>query len=267
MAVDLERALRDLADSLEFAGEDELTERVVTRLDQPPAGAAVVVLRRPAVRRALAIAVAAILILGVVLIASPRARRVAADLLGIGGVEIRGASSLPTSAPPTFPTTLRPDLLGLGQPTAVADGASRLGIPPPLPSALGPPAGAYFATAPPPSGELTLVWAPGPALPPSKVAGVGALVTVFEARLEEGYFQKVLRPGTTYQRMRVNGRPAVWLAGEPHVFLYPTGSSVEDEELRLAGNTLIWAVGPYTYRLESALDRDQAIAIAETIPT
>jgi hypothetical protein len=96
---------------------------------------------------------------------------------------------------------------------------------------------------------------------------VGALVTVFEAPLEEGYFEKLLRPGTTYQRVRVNGRPAVWLAGEPHVFLYPAGDSVREERLRLAGNTLLWAVGPYTYRLESALERDRAIAVAETIPT
>jgi hypothetical protein len=264
---DLEQALLELADSLEFPGEDELAERVGARLDEPQPAASVVLLRRPAVRRALAVAVAAVLLLGVVLIASPRARRVAADLLGIGGVEIRSASSVPTSAPVTFPTTLRPDVLGLGQPTALADGAARLGIPPPVPAALGPPVAAYFAPVPRPSGELTLVWAPGPSLPPSKLAGVGALVTVFEARMEEGYFAKILRPGTTYQRVRVNGRPAAWLAGEPHVFLYPAGSSVEEEELRLAGNTLLWAVGPYTYRLESALDRNQAIALAETIPT
>jgi hypothetical protein len=267
MAVDLEQALFELADSLEFPGEDSLAEQVLGRLDEPQPGGAVVVLRRPLVRRVVAIAVAAILILGIVLVASPRARRVAADLLGIGGVEIRGASSVPTSVPPTFPTTLRPDVLGLGQPVAVADGAARLDIVPPVPAALGPPDGAYFATQPPPSGELTLFWEPGPGLPPSKVAGVGALVTVFEAELEEGYFGKLLRPGTTYQRVRVNGHPAVWLAGEPHVFLYPVGGSVGEEQLRLAGNTLVWAVGPYTYRLESALDRDRAIAVAETIPT
>ena len=61
---------------------------------------------------------------------------------------------------------------------------------------------------------------------------------------------------------------AVWLGGEPHLFLYlgPT-RDIEEEELRLAGNTLIWTVGPHTYRLESALDRDAAIAVAETVET
>ena len=104
-------------------------------------------------------------------------------------------------------------------------------------------------------------------LPPTKVAGVGALLTVFEARLEEGYFQKVLDAGTTYERVTVNGRPAAWLAGAPHAFLYPTtNDGVEEEQLRLAGNTLLWAVGPFTYRLESALDRDAAIAVAESVP-
>ena len=41
---------------------------------------------------------------------------------------------------------------------------------------------------------------------------------------------------------------------------------MEQQTLRLAGNTLIWTDGPFTYRLESALGRDQAITIAETVP-
>jgi hypothetical protein len=112
------------------------------------------------------------------------------------------------------------------------------------------------------------VWPPGPELPPTKVAGVGALLTVFEATLAEGYFGKVLDPGTTYEKVSVNGGPAAWLAGAPHVFLYPTaGNGVAEEQLRLAGNTLIWTDGPFTYRLESALGRDAAIAVAESIPS
>ena len=129
MAVDLEEALVELAESLRFPAEGELAGRVLARLAEPepePAAGVVVALRRPWVRRTLAIAAAAILVVGVVLVASPRARRVAADLLGIGGVEIHTSSStLPTTAPPTFPTTLQPDVLGLGDAVTPADGAAR----------------------------------------------------------------------------------------------------------------------------------------------
>jgi hypothetical protein len=65
----------------------------------------------------------------------------------------------------------------------------------------------------------------------------------------------------------VRGGDGVWLAGAPHRFLYrgPNGR-VEEASLRLAGNTLIWTDGGLTYRLESALDRDTAISIAESLP-
>jgi hypothetical protein len=42
------------------------------------------------------------------------------------------------------------------------------------------------------------------------------------------------------------------------------GDFVHDSS-RLAGNTLIWTDGDVTYRLESALDRDEAIDLASTL--
>ncbi len=232
--------------------------------------------QRPAVRRVLALAAAAIVIVGVVLVASPRARKAVADLLGIGGIAIRtsdtslsptlstGLSTGPTTAQATGETTstVTPPTDPPGS-ISVEDGASALGIEPPLPPALGPPETTTLA-----DGRLSLQWAPSATLPPSKVPGVGALLTVFRGEVEEPLFQKILEPGTTYERVSVDGHPAVWLGGEPHLFLYvgQTGN-IEEEPLRLAGNTLIWTVGPHTYRLESALDRDAAIALAETVGT
>jgi hypothetical protein len=269
MALDLEQALVDLSESLEFPGEDELATRVIARLAEPASEAEVVpFLRRPAVRRVVAVAAAAVLIVAIVLAVSPRARRVAADLLGIGGVEIRTSSSaVPGTAPPTFPTTFAPEILGLGSAVSPADGAARLGIVAPIPTGLGPPQATYFGTTAA-GPELTLVWPPGPALPESKIPGVGALITVFRADFNQRYFEKQLDPGATYERVSVNGKPAAWLAGAPHRFLYPTANGgLQEEQLRLAGNTLVWADGPFTYRLESALGRDAAIAVAESVPT
>jgi len=278
MAVDLEQALTDLAASLEFAGEDTMADRVTARLTQPvvvPFG------RRPAVRRALAVAAAAVVVVGLVLVGSPRARRAVADLLGIGGIEIRtqsstAASTAPTTAatsvgPASVPTTIPADAalgpLDLGSPIAVDEGAARIGVPAPVPTALGPPAAAYFGS-PPSTGRLSVVWRPSASLPPTRIPEVGALLTVFRASVDEGFFLKVLDPETTYERVTVGGQPAAWLAGEPHTFLYQTADGqVQEETLRLAGNTLIWTAGPFTYRLESALDRDAAIALAETVPS
>ena len=269
MPVDLEEALTALAASLEFPGESEMAARVVAELSGP---AQVVPLRRrPVVRRLLAVAAAAIVIVGAVLAGSPRARRAVADLLGIGGIEIQSSSpgtepGGASTAPPTFPTTLAPDRLGLGSAIAVDEGAERVGVAAPVPDVLGPPAAAYL-TRPPSAPKLTLVWEPSAMLPSTSIPDVGALLTVFEAGIDEGLFKKLVGTGTTYERVTVDGSPAVWLSGEPHSFLYlAPGGTVAEETLRLAGNTLIWTRGPYTYRLESALSRDAAIAVAESVP-
>jgi hypothetical protein len=269
MTVDLERSLVALADSLDFPGEIDLAERVAAGLEAPRP-----LVHRPALRRALALAAAAVLVVAVVLVASPRARRAVADLLGIGGVAIDAGTSVPTTSPAvsapaatlpatssaTFPAALDGVAAGL------ADSAQRLGIPPPVPTALGPPAAVTFGP-PPPGGELALVWPPSDTLPPTAIPGVGALLSVFRAEVDEAFIQKTLTPGTTYERVLVNGRPAIWLAGSPHLFLYRgADGAVQQQTLRLAGNTLIWTDGPFTYRLESALDRDQAIAVAQTVP-
>jgi len=282
MTVDLERSLVALADSLEFTGEIDLADQVVARLEAPRP-----LSHRPALRRALALAAAAIVVVAVVLVASPRARRAVADLLGLGGVAIESGPSLPattlpvgsapTASPPpasaptatvpavSAPAATFPAELG-GTAADLADSAARLGIPPPVPTALGPPAAVTFGP-PPPGGELALVWPASASLPATAIPEVGALLSVFRAEVDEAFVQKTLTPGTTYERVVVNGRPAIWLAGSPHLFSYlgPDGA-VQQQTLRLAGNTLIWTDGPFTYRLESALDRDQAIAVAETVP-
>jgi hypothetical protein len=271
---DLERALAELAEGLEFPGASDLPERVVAELERP--ASVTPLTQRPGVRRLLALAAAAIVIAGVVLVASPRARKAVADLLGIGGVAIRTSDTSPSPPPSTSPATTEATTESttgttstVSPPTdppgsvSVEDGASAIGVVPPLPPALGPPDSATLA-----DGRLTLQWSPSTALPPTDLAGVGALLAVFPGRVEEPLLQKILGPDTDYERVGVNGRLGVWLSGAPHVLMYvgPDGQ-VREDELRLAGNTLIWTIGPHTYRLESALDRDAAIALAETVPT
>ena len=52
----------------------------------------------------------------------------------------------------------------------------------------------------------------------------------------------------------------------PHFFYYvdPTNQVVDDTH-RTVGDTLIWNDGEVTYRIESQLDMDDAIRIAESL--
>jgi len=52
----------------------------------------------------------------------------------------------------------------------------------------------------------------------------------------------------------------LWLSGQPHVFFFPR------EPARLAGNTLVWTRGDYTFRLEGpTLSRDAALKLARSL--
>ena len=78
--------------------------------------------------------------------------------------------------------------------------------------------------------------------------------------------EKQLLPGTTIQHVNVQGAPAAWIAGDPHVFLYlDERGDAQHDTVRLAGNTLLWSRGGTTYRFESALDRDAAVELAEAL--
>jgi hypothetical protein len=69
------------------------------------------------------------------------------------------------------------------------------------------------------------------------------------------------------ERVQVDGAPAIWVAGSPHVVAVrdPSGQTLV-EPARLAGNTLFWNRGDMLVRMESRLSRDEAIRVAESIP-
>jgi len=57
-----------------------------------------------------------------------------------------------------------------------------------------------------------------------------------------------------------------WISGAPHeiVFVDPSGMPVFDSR-RIVGDTLLWASGGITYRLETALDLATAVTLAESL--
>jgi hypothetical protein len=160
-------------------------------------------------------------------------REAVADWLGIGVVRIELVEALPDDLGVT---------LDLG---ALVDVGS---VDLPAPGALGEPSAAFVR-----DGEASLVWAPSDDLPEVVGSGVGAIFTRFDGSLEPGV-EKSLGLASTLEVVTVRGERAYWIEGEPHSFAYrdADGHPIETTA-RLAGNTLIWEAGGYTWRFESGL--------------
>jgi hypothetical protein len=84
----------------------------------------------------------------------------------------------------------------------------------------------------------------------------------FDGRLDSVVFTKFVRADGA-AAVKVAGRKALWVTG-PHEVLYVRRDGVTDSATaRLTtGNTLIWDTGRIALRLEGAIGRDRAIAIA-----
>jgi len=172
----------------------------------------------------------------------------------------------PTGSPTATPAPGA--TLGLGQFVAPADierltGAEALGFAAVRPDdpALGAPDATYIM-----AGRLSLVWAPGPAVPATGTPSVGLILTQFRGSIDAGFFNKIAGPGTTVDRVLVGDSPGYWVAGELHLFFYTDHRGrVVEETRRFVGDTLIWTVGDITYRLETATGLDRALEIATSL--
>jgi hypothetical protein len=291
----LEAALRDLAGALAMPAETGVTleldpaRRARVRIQQgegaiapprwswprvwPAAGPA-----RPArsLRRGLAFALVALLavaaVAGAIGLGLPGIRIVPAPtgsaVATAPGASDTGASGSLPSAPATpspSPTVAVPlgSNLGLGDGVALDRLATVVDIPVRLPSqpGMGSPATAWLL-----AGRLSVVWPASSSLPALREPGVGLLLSQFRGSLEPAYFEKVLDQGTTIETVRVDGVTGWWISGAPHEIVYVDdfGDPVFDSR-RSVGDTLLWARGDVTYRIESALGRAATIALADTM--
>ncbi|MDQ6616015.1 MAG: hypothetical protein M3083_15070 [Actinomycetota bacterium] len=255
---ELEVQLREMASEMSWPATPDLAAAAAERLSGPSA-------RRShrLGRKVLLAAVVVAAVLGVSLAVSPGARRAAADLLGLRSVHIS------TGPPPPIPTTVTPPPpLDLGQAVTLTEAARRVGFAVRIPNlpVFDQPDGVSVST-PPPEGEVTLMYRPRADLPASAQTGVGLLLTEFQGTMEAGFFGKVAEPGTTIEALAVHRQPAYWLAGAPHAFFYRTAKGgIYPDTLRLATNTLIWQAGPVTLRVEGDITKEQALAIADSLP-
>jgi hypothetical protein len=269
--LDLERALTDLAASLEFPPTPDLAAAVTARLGEGPAAAPTPAARArrwlaglAGWRRLAAAGLAAVLLAAAVLVASPGTREAVARRLGLRGIGVE----LGGPPPPTVTTTPGGRLeLGLGDRVTLEEARRRVDWPVLVPAAagLGPPDAVYVDEVVPSGGRVDLVYRARPGLPPSPFTDVGLLITEFQGQPTPEFLKKVTAMGVVEQ-VTVGGEPGYWFTGEPHFFTYQDAAgTLREEQTRLAGNTLIWQRGDLTLRLEGELPKQEAIRIAESM--
>ena len=227
--------------------------------------------RGPAVRRSFVLAVIALVVLAAI---------VGAIGFGVPGIRIifTGAtpapspalSPIPSASPtaaastpaPTPPGPLGSDL-DLGFPTTLAEAPTLtdFGLLRPTDPAIGPPDTIWLR-----EGRLTLIWKSRPDLPDTQAPGIGLLLNEFRGSVDQEFFGKMIGGGTTLTPVTIDGTTGYWISGALHDFFYlDDNGQVVNDSRRVVGDTLLWSRGAITFRLETSLDKDAAIRIAESI--
>jgi hypothetical protein len=254
---DVEQMLRAAAADSEWPATPDLAAAVMTRIegvspvqagDSGPVGASAAD-PRPAsgprfrLRRPLAIALAALLLLAATAAAIPGIRDPVLDWLGLRSVEVERVPRPLPEAPGQH--------LGLGKRTTLAAARSRLGFTPVLAARLGRPTVYYDAF--PPGGQIGLVYPHG------------IVITELSGHLETRYLRKFLPPGTKADPVAIDGGRALWIHGAPHQYAYvdKTGN-IHTDSVRTAGNVLLWHRRDLLIRIEGARSKARVLAIARS---
>jgi len=237
--------------SVEWPATPDLAAAVTARLERP---APVRRAWRPVLAYALAAIAAAF---ALTMAASPDARSAVLEWLGLKSVKVERRE--PT-APPPSPGTLGAGL-GLGTPVTLAEArreAPFLSLP--AADGLGRPDAIYVG------GEsVSLVYGERPGYARSTTTGAAVLVQEFEARVGP-FIEKTVGQAARLERLTVDGAPAYFITGA-HGFAYEGENDVRFEDQRLAGNTLlVERADGLLIRVEGEIERDQAIALARSVP-
>lgn len=91
----------------------------------------------------------------------------------------------------------------------------------------------------------------------------GITVDRIDGFLDEDLVTKVLGGGTGIERVDVDGRPGLWIDGDPHELVIRDADGAIVTR-RFAGNTLLWQDGDTIHRIEGAETLDDALALARS---
>jgi hypothetical protein len=251
--IDLERALGDLADHLDYPTAEHAAESLRRRLLAEPTRTPFTLRTRRARVLLVAAAVLALTATGVVAIAP--ARHAVADWLGIGAVEIRRSDRpLPTRSGAN-------PVPGSRGPARAADAVARLAaarnvvrFPITVPSASA-------------AGALADVEVDR-RVPGGLVALSYARFTLVEIATDPSHpmpLTKLLGGTVRVQTVTVNRQPGAWIAAT-HVIGYVdrTGAFARDT-VRRSGPVLLWERAGVTYRIEGLHSLTDAQSIAATL--
>jgi hypothetical protein len=218
-------------------------------------------------RRPVVMATSLLAALAIMVGAVPPVRTTVAHWLGIRGIVIEPVQQNPTPRPQPS-STATPSLgarLLLGRQLTLAQARAAVDFPIAVPASLGEPDAVYLRASPPVQ-FVTLVYLPRSGLPEAPTTGVGLLVTELRGTLASEFLDKFVGPDATVEPVSVNGGAGYFIAGQPHELAYTNaGGTVVNDQVRLAGNTLIFERGDVSIRIEANLGRDQALAIAQSL--
>jgi hypothetical protein len=251
----------DLAPLVRGAVEREPHRRPLFRLPRlrlpvlrPPA------VFRPAWQAVVAAVVAFAVLLSGVLASSPGARHAVAGWFGLGAVHIV-VTPAPSTPPPERPLGHG---LDLGRRTTLAKAQQHLGTKILLPANLGQPDEVYVRDYSLTGAQVFLVYRERPGLPKASATGVGLLLGEFTGDISREAMDKFTE-GATLEVVRVDDTNGFWIEhGHAVGYADRRGQMVADD-LRLAGNVLLWEQGRLTLRIESAMSKAEAIRLADTI--
>jgi hypothetical protein len=248
---DVERSLIALGSALRYPPAPPMAQTVTARLLAERAAA-----RRPAFpglalwprRRVLVLAVGAVVLL--------LAGTAVAARLAIGAIEIRVIQTPPPSTPSAVESGA-----GMGERVTLERARARVGFPIVLPEALGPPAEVYVAETVFSSRVVVLVWDADASHP--RVEGTPWSTVLMELPgSKEPLASKEILAETTLQTVQVGNHDAYWISGPHQLSLFtPEG----EQRFTVTGNVLLWEQDGTTLRLETALPKAQAVALAESV--
>jgi hypothetical protein len=242
-----DRNMTAIAARATFPPAPVLRVRVLAAIDRPPR-TSMPSLVRGGLRAPFTLAAAFALVAAAVVtvLAVPSSRSAVADFFGIEGSEIEVIPSTTPLPPPD-------DIRDTAQLTTVDGASGALGFKPALPSDAGDPGAVYLVQ----YGTQRVA-----------VLRYDAF-DLWEAHLAaDANFGKGAPPGVTVTDTFVNGAPARWISGGPHIVQFndATGEPIESSIRTVYANTLIWNDGETFFRMETALSLEDAKRIAESLP-
>jgi hypothetical protein len=250
-------AISRLGDGLEWPATPDVASLVgaaIRRHETEPGHVTTPRLSLPSRRRTMLLIAAALLLLAGAALA-------ARLVIELGAVAVEVLPGRPTALPTNVAAPA-----DLGREVTLDEAARLTGFPPALPTALGPPDRVWVDEAEVSfehvtAARLVASWEPSATLPEIPRTDMGALLMQFEGDWEVA--SKQLSAETNdFGAAIVNGRDAFWTTGEHELELV---SGDEMRRLLVTGNVLIWQDAGSTFRLETALPEDDAIAIAESV--